>query len=410
MACNRRNFIRNLCYLPWLTMPLTHSLAHSLAHSAEPIDEKPKNKIQLPDNLIIGAGKYRHSQNSNIQYVLSLINYSARTRRLIDLDFFAHGLALNPSLPGHIALFEKKGRGACEIDLISRRVVRTINTVKERLFYGHGTYSTDGSLLYCTESYKSGLDGVIAVRDAKNLQLLGTFPSYGKEPHECRLTHNGKTLVVTNGGGEKHSEPPNIAYIDIASEQLLNRLMLSNSKINTGHMALGAEEQLVVVSAPRPGLAVDDLGGVSMGKIDPSRHAAGQANREPFVNKGRDGQLKSMQSPFQIIQKMKGEALSVAIQNKLQIAAVTHPDGNMVTFWSIPKQQLLKVIELTRPLGITLNREQSVFLITHGRTNLLEVDSDTLQPRYEQQLPMTYMSGSHIYNWSLEKGYMQALI
>jgi len=91
--------------------------------------------------------------------------------------------------------------------------------------------------------------------------------------------------------------------------------------------------------------------------------------------------------PAEITRQMFGETLSVAIHEDSGIVGVTHPDGNMVTFWSIQDRQFIKSIKLYRPRGITLSNNNKDFLIT-AEPN----------PFFEQ----SYISGSHIYNWSAD--------
>jgi hypothetical protein len=282
-----------------------------------------------------------------------------------------------------MALFEKRGPGACEFDLKTQRVIRQIPCRDGHYFYGHGAYTVDGKQLFSTETKLSNLDGFIAIRDTKTLEYLGEFPSYGKEPHECKLIDRGKTLIVTNGGGNFTGEAPSIAYIDVASQKLLEKIELSNKSLNAGHLAVDQAGALIVVSAPRSGLGKEQLGGVS---IRP---------------KGQKQKLESIFNPQSVTNKMYGEALSVVIAEKQQMAAVTHPSGNLVTFWSLKDRRLLKTLSLENPRGIELTKNERFFLISYGRTaDLMKIDLATLSREKSKVFNDTYFTGSHIYNWS----------
>ncbi|GFR89191.1 twin-arginine translocation pathway signal [Elysia marginata] len=195
-------------------------------------------------NLILGGGRFKLSENGPTQYVFSTVDLRSNITSFIRLNFLPHGIHAHPDTPERLAVFEKKGPHACEIDLKNQELIREITTDSSRYFYGHGTYSADGNLLFCTESNLQSLDGIIAVRDSKSMDYLGEFPSYGKEPHECKLIDNGNILVVTNGGGPVNGSPPSVTYIDIHSEQLLETVNLTNPRINTGHMALAQDGSL----------------------------------------------------------------------------------------------------------------------------------------------------------------------
>ena len=49
----------------------------------------------------------------------------------------------------------------------------------------------------------------------------------------------------------------------------------------------------------------------------------------------KNHKLLTMTYPELITTKIYGEALSLTIEPTNRIAAVTHPSGNLVTFWSI---------------------------------------------------------------------------
>lgn len=336
--------------------------------------------------IILGGGRYKNLDTGEVEHVLSIVDLRSKTVSLIELDFLAHGIHLHADQPYRLAVFEKKGPHAVLLDLAERRVTRRITTSKNRFFYGHGVYSGDGSLLYCTETQLDDMTGLIAVRDAVTHEYVGDFPSYGQEPHECRLIDDARTMVVTNGGGDHTGTAPCVVYIDVASQKLLERVELTNADLNTGHSAVGADGGLVVVSAPRRGLETTDRGGVSI-------RPAGQA-------------MQSIQFPFEVTSRMQGEALSVVIQDEEGIAAVTHPDGGMVTFWSVSERRLLKVLDLPHPRGVTLTRDGEFFVLSFGlETNLMRIRARDLNDIDEAIVPNTLISGSHIYSWSeTEKG------
>ncbi|WP_101759666.1 DUF1513 domain-containing protein [Oceanicoccus sp. KOV_DT_Chl] len=108
-----------------------------------------------------------------------------------------------------------------------------------------------------------------------------------------------------------------------------------------------------------------------------------------------------MTEPPAITARMQGEALSVAIHSANGIAAVTHPDGGMVTFWTIAGRKLLKVIDLPSPRGVELTVDQQYFLVSYGlEANVVQVSVDDLEIDKASTIFKSYITGSHIYNWS----------
>ena len=340
-------------------------------------------KSSATQNIILGGGSYLNLDNLETKHVVSVIDLESRKRTLTDISFLPHGFHRNPQNINRLAIFEKRGPGACEYDLNERKVVRYIPVVNGRYFYGHGAYSIDKSLLYSTETILKTGDGVIAVRDTNTLEILGEFPTYGKAPHECKLIDGGQTMVVTNGGGNMQGEKPSVAYIDMNSEKLLEKVELTNARLNTGHFSVSDTGSLVVVSAPREGLGKQHLGGVSI--------------------RPRGDVMESIANPVGVTQRMKGEALSVAIHPDSGLAAVTHPDGNMVTIWSLHDRKLVKVIELEKARGVELTSDMKSFIVSYGaKASLIQISVATLEPDNGSIIKDSLISGSHIYNWSRE--------
>jgi len=152
-------------------------------------------------DIILGGGQFKDlSQSDAEQYALSVFDLSLKKHQLIPLGFLVHGIAVDPKNPERLIMCEKIGPGACEVDLATMSLVKNIPTVEERYFYGHCAFSNDGSLLYATETYLDSKQGVIVIRDAGSLEVIGEFPSFGDSPHECQIINDGKTMVVTNGG------------------------------------------------------------------------------------------------------------------------------------------------------------------------------------------------------------------
>ncbi len=337
----------------------------------------------IQQNLMLGGGRFKESKDGEFRQVLSIVDIDSGITMMVDLNFYPHGIHVHPDHPQRLALFEKKGPGACELDLFKREVIRYLETDKSRYFYGHGSYSTDGSLLYCTESYLDSFKGIIAIRDSKTMDYLGEFPTYGLEPHECKLIDDGKVMVVTNSGGVASGDKPSVTYIDVQSEKLIEKVELTNEQLGSGHFAIGEDGSLVVVSPARMGLEETNPGGVSI-------RPAGK-------------EIESIAAPQELTSQLMGEALSVVIHEGYKIAAVTHPEANRVTFWSMEDRRLLSVMELPQPRGVSLTMDNRYFVISYdSRPKMMKVDAGVLQKAEAQIIDNTYLSGSHIYNWSRE--------
>lgn len=329
---------------------------------------------------VLGAGRVTIGLDERDVFCIVDLDDPEAGQRVVPLDFYGHGMAADPLEPRRVILFEKNGEGACELDLEARRVVRPLATHDERLFYGHGAFSPDGRLLYATESLLSdAFRGVIVVRDGRTLEELGTFPSYGMRPHDCVLRDEGRTLVVTNGGGRgtTDEEAPCVTYVDVPSQRLLERVAIPSPELNAGHLALSERGDLVVVSAAAGGVGRDGLGAASI-------RPAG-------------GALAILEEPVAVTGRMRGEALSVAIHEPSGVVGVTSPFGSLVTFWDLRRSRLVRTLELAEPRGIALSLDGSRFLVSYGRSaSLLGVATDTLEPIAGSRRSDLNLFSSHI--------------
>ena len=132
-------------------------------------------------------------------------------------------------------------------------------------------------------------------------------------------------MVVTNGGGPlKGGAAPSITFVDMKSEKLLDEVKLSAPRYNAGHIAVSPQGDIALVSAPRAGLPGKStkLGAVS---LKPNGKA-----------------ITTMRKPKKVVERMKGETLSVLINEAERLAFATHPEGDMLTVWSIEHGKLVR--------------------------------------------------------------------
>jgi uncharacterized protein len=333
---------------------------------------------------VIGPGGFH--RDGEARFVVAIVDLDAGTPepRLCDIGFLGHGVAVDPTRPHEAAVFEKKGPGACRIDLRTAALVEPIVTSDNRRFYGHGAYSIDGALLYATEAVvDDDFRGALVVRDARTLAVLGELPTYGTSPHDCMLLDDGRTMLVANGGGPVGGPMPNVTYVDVHSEALVDRIELTDPRFNAGHLGRTAAGDLAVVSAPREGLG------------DPHR----ERGAVTLVVKGKEAH--TMTRPSSVTDRMRGEALSVAIFEPEGLVMATHPDGNMISMWHLADQSLAGTLDdFVEPRGVALTLDRRYFVVSHklgSSVALTLVPTDTRVPASEGRIDPSFTSGSHIF-------------
>lgn len=352
-----------------------------------PVTQVPTPRL----GLALGPGQHLNQANGTKRYDLCVLDLDApgAPLTLIPMGFFGHGISPDPVRPERIAVFEKRGKGACEVDLKAGAVTRPIETRADREFYGHGAYSPDGRLLYCAETVIEGdYEGLIAVRDADSHEHLGHFPTYGSSPHDCHLIDGGRTMVITNGGGPLDGVPPSITYVDVETEKLVEKLEFGPATINAGHLDLTGDGGLAVVSAQREGLPDRHLGGITL--------------------KLASGEFHTLNSPQHIVEQLIGESLSVCIHEPTRIVGATTPAGNLLTFWHLDTGELVRSFRLQNPRGINLTQDGEHFVVTFGFGKPPEamglLHARTLQKVAGYDLAPTGITGSHVITYTLPEG------
>ncbi len=299
----------------------------------------------------------------------------------IAVDFLPHGFTTKPGSPHIAAVFEKRGPGAALLDLRAMKRIGALRGKGSRHYYGHGVFSREGDQLFIVETELDTGAGVLSVRETTGYKEVEHFPTYGDRPHDCVPIDDGKVLVVTNGGGNLgSSSEPCVTYVDVASRKLLEKVSFGDPKINAGHLAIGRDGALAVVSAPRDGLPAEtSAGGINLrtGKRKPER----------------------MRGPEHVMKKVVGESLSVCIHDQRGIVGVTNPLGGIVTFWSLKNHKLAGFYECESPRGIELTRDRSAFVVGFGKhASVVLIDAETLRP-IDRAFGDKRLGGSHMFAW-----------
>lgn len=325
---------------------------------------------------ILGFGK-GIAPDGNPLFIAAIADLDDRSLGLVDLDFFGHGFARHPTQTDRAIVFEKRGPGCCEIDLKQRKLVRKIPPPPGFYFYGHGAFSGDGNALFVAETDLKTQEGRIVILDGKTLEETGTFPTYGSSPHDCLLVQGGSALAITNGGSAAAESPGSVTFVDVKSGKLLERLPVPDGRLNAGHVAVSAKGDVVAISAPRDGLPLEESGGVS---IRPAK-----------------GRFATMAQPASVTKGLRGEALSVAVHEERRLAAVTHPDANLVTVWDLSAAKLVKTLSLPAPRGITATLDGADLVVSHSGGKLSVMPWRTLEAAAPLPLGQTPFGGSHLY-------------
>lgn len=337
--------------------------------------------------VLIGGTRYVRKSTGEPVFFLDMFDLASSRLQTIELDFLAHGLTTMPERSTTAALFEKRGPHAAIVDLL-KRDVRAFKAGPRRAFYGHGVYSPDSRTIYSVEIDTETQEGLLSLRDASTFEVTGEMPTGGKNPHDALLLEDGKTLVITNGGGVISSgAPASVAFVDLEARKVVDLVKMSDENINAGHVAVGRDGSIAVVSAPRDGLPSMNVGGLSLRRA------------------GETGPAAWMRDPIDVADRMIGESLSVAIHEPTGIVAATHPYGGIITLWNLAERRLLKTYELVSVRGVTVTLDGRLFAVAFGLEGLLAFIDPTTLDLIDAKSPVYgRFMGSHVYSWRLPEG------
>lgn len=347
-----------------------------------------KELLNPDEDILLSGGNY--SEFGTPHKALIIINPVQKEKRLVQCDFIPHQIIIHPEDKYTVYCFERDGRNACTINLRTLSVVQKFQCTDDHQFSGHAVFSKDNKFIYTIESEQQSQQGKINIRDAATFESVRLLPTLGLTPHDCQLLQHDIMVVSNTGQSEPKFHQPSLVYIDMKTEKLLSRLKLDDDTLNAGHFYVAKDGTLVVASAPVKTAALttgekiitgDTLGGVSI--------------------KVADGPVITMTEPAAVTQRMQGEALAISINNKKGIAAVTHPEANLLTFWSISDRQIIKAIGIENPRGITQTLDEKNFVISYGeKPAMAYIAINGLTPLPETILQPTFASGDHLLNWS----------
>ncbi len=198
------------------------------------------------------------TQESPGRFGARVISETGRLVSVVDLPVRGHDVSFSAEAGRAVVFSRRPGVYAVVFDPSGRVAPVTITSVEGRHFFGHGTFSRDGKLLYAAENDFANSRGVIGIYDVSGgFGRIGEFQTFGVGPHEIILMPDGRTLAVANGGIETHPDygraelnlddmNPSLTFIDARNGQLVGQLRLAADlhKLSIRHMVVDARNRV----------------------------------------------------------------------------------------------------------------------------------------------------------------------
>jgi len=271
-------------------------------------------------------------------------------------------MTLRPGGRELIVFARRPGNWMAILDPVSGLVRKVVLAAPNRHYFGHGTFSDDGRLLYATENRIETGEGIVGIYDADaGYARIGEMATSGPGPHDLAFLPGGKRLVVANGGERTESDTrdvvnegelePSLALLHTGTGEVDNRFELGRSLRNLSirHLACAPDGE-VVFGCQFKG---DPLNIVQLvGILTPA------------------GESILLDMPEDDLASMENYVGSVSLDRSGEIIAATSPRGSVVAFWDRASRHYLGRRRMSDVCGIAPAHGDGTFLVTSGNAGV----------------------------------------
>ncbi len=303
-----------------------------------------------------------------------------------------HAAAARPHSDEIVQFARRPGRFAAIVDIAAGQQINRIENAPGRRFNGHGSFGSEGRILYATENDFAGARGVIGIYDAGNAyRRIGEFSTHGVGPHEIVALSGGHVLAIANGGIQTHPDmprlklnlqqmTPSLVYVDARHGQLLQKVRLPPSlhQLSIRHLAVGRDEVVAIAM----------------------QYEGATGDRVPLVAMHRRGaeHVQLLDLPEKLRRRMKQYCGSVCFDRSGRVFAVSAPRGNLVTFWDAGQGTFMRAITLADGCALAPDATAGAFLVAGGAGDLVRVHavSGMVDPLLPRNRPMVRHWDNHM--------------
>jgi len=337
---SRREFLKGIAYSTLAPYSLSAAMKEEV------------NKLQL----------YSAATDFNGDHWLVISNIKGEKLNKLRLPSRAHQVFKHTSLEMLCVVARRPGKYISLVHSKTGTLIKTLFPSAGYHFYGHGLFSNDGRYLVTSENHIESAEGRIAVRDRlSGFEIVNQFPSHGIGPHEIKLTTDGQTLVVANGGIKTHpgngraklnlsTMRPSLVYLNLSTGKLLEKKRLPTSlhQLSIRHIDINHLDQVVIAM----------------------QYQGDRTDQVPLMavhSRGED--IRLLNAPVNTYLAMKHYCGSVCFDASGKFAAATSPKGDRLTIWDISKEQLIDEVRCRDACGVAALDNQG-FVVTSGTGKL----------------------------------------
>lgn len=319
MDLTRRHFTQGLSAVAGVAL-FANPLA-MLAH-ATPISN---------GRFVMGAG-----------YELVCCNLADNSVQRIDIGFNTHGIFPHPNDPNRIWAVEKLGTHAAEVDLKNGKVLKSFSSPETAFFYGHAAYQPESDTLFVACMRYDNRAGHLVGYSAKDYSIVSDDYICSGPVHDVQFMPDGTLVAAIIEVGWTDGKPLPVRYDTIRNNKdwflTSSALAFFNPKtrerLRTIPIADGNVQALTHMHQLKSG-------GFIAISAPWDRDGTGAFYCAPTA----DAPLARVDCGKALEAQFKYEFLSVAVDEKHHVAAITNPVGCLVVFMDTRSGKFIDAIQ-----------------------------------------------------------------
>lgn len=288
----------------------------------------------LPSFVISSEKKiYSQIEDGFVYYGIGIdvFRFDTISRRIemIECGIRAHSFL---QLPGfhRILAIEKWRKRAVVVDFSRKKIEKTLVAKENRHFYGHACLSLDKTTIYTIQvDHKTGISFLVRL-DSQSLEIEQEYPLILGGAHELAFLPDGKTLAIAATGWRPIYESvpldfsrvdfSRVLFFDIEKNRIIQEKILKDSFLSFAHLKVTASGRVILISDIMHSFWSRKLHG---------RIYDTSLNDEIFT------------WPIDDKLALRGELLSLEINERSGLVAVTNPIGSKTIIFSLDKKQVI---------------------------------------------------------------------
>ena len=293
-----------------------------------------------------------------------LLNLKTKDFFEVPLGFDVHGFMRDPANPHRVWALEKWGTHAAEIDIPGKQALSEMQSPENAYFQGHGVFSQNGDRMFFTyRNLETGLGHLTGYDSQKRAPLFDT-PFDASGVHDVHL-FDKNTLVIAYSGlkagpgvlPEKGVRVGSSAllYFDIEKEQVTHKNPIEDDKRHIGHLALTSTGAAIALT--------------SLQNNDPA------VRGRIYLSSSPTAPLERIDWPQEVDDMMKLGLLSVDVDEKQNLAAITNLGAGTVALVDISTKKFLKAFDDCHALGVSFDSYTGKFIVSGS--GIFTIDSVT---------------------------------